>query len=153
MEEEALMPFKVLGRRSVDIVKSGGYKVSALDVERVLLAHPAVKEVAVLGVPDATLGEVVAAVIAFKGEAAATPPSSASSASSSSSSTTTTTTGAGTVVSGGFARYPSLEELREWAKDECASYQFPRIMTTVEELPKNAMGKVNKKDLLRTFFA
>ena len=46
-----------------------------------------------------------------------------------------------------------LEELREWAKDECASYQFPRIMTTVEELPKNAMGKVNKKDLLRTFFA
>jgi acyl-coenzyme A synthetase/AMP-(fatty) acid ligase len=32
--------FKILGRTSVDIIKSGGYKISALDVERILLSHP-----------------------------------------------------------------------------------------------------------------
>ena len=59
-------PFKILGRRSVDIIKTGGYKVSALDVERVLLAHPQVAEAAVLAVGDDVLGEAVAAVVAFK---------------------------------------------------------------------------------------
>jgi acyl-CoA synthetase (AMP-forming)/AMP-acid ligase II len=45
------------------IFRSGGYKISALDVERVLLSHPSVKEVAVLGIEDLTWGQKVAAVI------------------------------------------------------------------------------------------
>uniref|UniRef100_A0A023GNT5 Putative acyl-coa synthetase n=1 Tax=Amblyomma triste TaxID=251400 RepID=A0A023GNT5_AMBTT len=55
--------FKILGRTSADIIKTGGYKVSALDVERHLLAHPSIKECTVVGAPDATWGERVAAVV------------------------------------------------------------------------------------------
>jgi malonyl-CoA/methylmalonyl-CoA synthetase len=60
--------FKILGRTSVDILKSGGYKLSALEIEEVLREHPAIKEVAVIGVPDETWGDrVVACVIARDG--------------------------------------------------------------------------------------
>ena len=41
--------FKIVGRTSVDVIKSGAYKISALDIERHLLEHPAVKDVAVVG--------------------------------------------------------------------------------------------------------
>ena len=61
--------WRILGRTSVDIIKSGGYKISALAVENVLLAHPAVAECAVVGLPDDVLGERVAAVVACKGDA------------------------------------------------------------------------------------
>jgi len=50
----------------MDIIKSGGYKLSALEIERVLLEHPAIAECIVLGVPDAVYGERVAAVIVPK---------------------------------------------------------------------------------------
>jgi malonyl-CoA/methylmalonyl-CoA synthetase len=61
----------ILGRTSVDILKSGGYKLSALEIEAVLREHPAVDDVAVVGVPDPTWGErVVAAVIARPGREA-----------------------------------------------------------------------------------
>jgi malonyl-CoA/methylmalonyl-CoA synthetase len=64
--------FKILGRTSVDILKSGGYKLSALEIEEVLREHPAVAEVAVVGLPDETWGErVVACVIAREGQEAA----------------------------------------------------------------------------------
>ena len=55
--------YRILGRRSVDIIKSGGYKLGALEIEAVLLDHPAVREVAVVGLPDGTWGEVVTAVV------------------------------------------------------------------------------------------
>jgi acyl-CoA synthetase (AMP-forming)/AMP-acid ligase II len=48
--------YAILGRASVDIIKSGGYKLSALEIERVILAHPSVAECAVLGLPDDTVG-------------------------------------------------------------------------------------------------
>ncbi|MFK7979508.1 MAG: acyl-CoA synthetase [Saprospiraceae bacterium] len=53
--------FKILGRDSVDIIKSGGYKISALEIEDVLRRHPGIKECAVVGLPDKEWGEVVAA--------------------------------------------------------------------------------------------
>jgi malonyl-CoA/methylmalonyl-CoA synthetase len=59
---------RVLGRTSVDILKSGGYKLSALEIEEALREHAAVAEVAVVGVPDATWGErVVAYVVPVEG--------------------------------------------------------------------------------------
>lgn len=55
--------YRIMGRSSVDIIKSGGYKLSALEIEGVLLTHDAIAEVAVLGVPDETWGESVTAFI------------------------------------------------------------------------------------------
>ena len=58
--------YRIMGRSSVDIIKSGGYKLSALEIEGVLLTHDAIAEVAVIGVEDDTWGEAVTAVIALK---------------------------------------------------------------------------------------
>jgi len=58
--------YRIMGRLSVDIIKSGGYKLSALEIEAVLLEHPLVAECAVLGMPDDTWGEAVTAVIVVK---------------------------------------------------------------------------------------
>jgi malonyl-CoA/methylmalonyl-CoA synthetase len=55
--------YRILGRTSVDILKSGGYKLSALEIEEAMREHPAVLEVAVVGVPDATWGERVVACV------------------------------------------------------------------------------------------
>jgi malonyl-CoA/methylmalonyl-CoA synthetase len=64
---------RLLGRVSVDILKSAGYKISALEIEEVLREHPDVAEVAVIGLPDEVLGDrVVAAVIARAGASPAT---------------------------------------------------------------------------------
>jgi malonyl-CoA/methylmalonyl-CoA synthetase len=61
--------YRIMGRSSVDIIKSGGYKLSALEIEDTLLGHPHIAEVAVVGVADRTWGEAVAAVVALKGDA------------------------------------------------------------------------------------
>jgi len=58
--------YRIMGRSSVDIIKSGGYKLSALEIEGVLLTHEAIAEVAVIGVEDDTWGEAVTAVIGLK---------------------------------------------------------------------------------------
>jgi malonyl-CoA/methylmalonyl-CoA synthetase len=63
---------RLLGRTSIDIIKSGGYKLSALEIEAVLLEHPAVAEVAVTGVSDATWGERVTAWVVPRGSTAPT---------------------------------------------------------------------------------
>jgi len=63
---EATGAFKILGRTSVDILKSGGYKLSALEIEEVLREHPAVGEVAVIGMPDEAWGERVVACVVRK---------------------------------------------------------------------------------------
>ncbi|MEO7162561.1 MAG: AMP-binding protein, partial [Bdellovibrionia bacterium] len=60
--------FKVLGRNSVDILKSGGYKLSAIEIEEVFRTHPAVGEVAVVGIPDDIWGDRVIACVVLKKE-------------------------------------------------------------------------------------
>ncbi|KAK9838516.1 hypothetical protein WJX81_004577 [Elliptochloris bilobata] len=109
--------WRILGRSSVDIIKSGGYKISALGVENVLLAHPRVAECAVVGLPDDMQGERVVAIIAYSGEPV------------------------------------TLEELQRFTAGELPAYQLPRQLRIVDGLPRNAMGKVNKKQLVRDLFA
>ena len=55
--------YRILGRISVDIIKTGGYKVSALEIEEVLRTHPDVQDCAVVGVADAEWGERVCAAL------------------------------------------------------------------------------------------
>jgi malonyl-CoA/methylmalonyl-CoA synthetase len=108
--------YRILGRSSVDIIKTGGYKVSALEIEEVLRTHPAVADCAVVGVPDDTWGERVAVAIVWRPAAPSEPPS-----------------------------VPlTLGALRAWAKDRLAPSKVPSQMLVVAELPRNSMGKVHK---------
>ena len=61
--------YRILGRTSVYIIKSGGFKMSALRIESVLMEHPHVKSVAVLGIADELYGEKVACVCEREPEA------------------------------------------------------------------------------------
>ncbi|XP_033897562.3 malonate--CoA ligase ACSF3, mitochondrial isoform X3 [Acipenser ruthenus] len=107
----------IMGRTSVDIIKSGGYKISALEVERYLLAHPHISDVAVIGAPDATWGQRVTAVVELRQ-----------------------------------GRSLSLQELKTWAREHMTSYTIPTGLILVEGMPRNQMGKVNKKELLKRFY-
>ncbi|XP_020711595.1 malonate--CoA ligase ACSF3, mitochondrial isoform X1 [Athalia rosae] len=109
--------YKILGRSSIDIIKTGGYKVSALNVETEILGHPHVQDCSVVGVPDETWGQRIAAVVVLR---------------------------EGTEL--------VLPELREFAKKSLPDYAVPSILKVVDAIPKNAMGKVNKVDLLKTVF-
>jgi fatty acid CoA ligase FadD36 len=60
---------RIVGRASTDLIKSGGYRIGAGEVENALLAHPAVREAAVIGVPDDDLGQRVAAYVVAEGVA------------------------------------------------------------------------------------
>lgn len=113
--------YVILGRNSTDIIKSGGYKLSALEIEREILAHPQVAEVAVVGAEDVTYGQVVVAVIKPKVQTTATRPS------------LTQTT------------------LAHFLQDRLAVYKQPKkvfVLDDVTEIPRNHLGKVNKKKLL-----
>ncbi|KAL8195093.1 UNVERIFIED_CONTAM: Acyl-CoA synthetase member 3, mitochondrial [Gekko kuhli] len=108
----------IRGRTSVDIIKTGGYKISALEVERHLLAHPSIADVAVIGPPDPTWGQRVSAVVKLQEGKAL-----------------------------------SLKELKDWARESMAPYTIPSELLLVEEIPRNQMGKVDKKQLLKQFYS
>ena len=67
--------YRILGRTCIDILKTGGHKVSALEIEEALREHPAIAECAVVGVPDAEWGERVAAAVVLNDGAALDLPS------------------------------------------------------------------------------
>ena len=108
--------YRILGRISVDIIKTGGYKVSALEIEEVLRTHPNIQDCAVVGVEDAEWGERVCAALVLKS-----------------------------------GNDLSLETLRNWAKERLAVYKVPSKIIVVEELPRNAMGKVTKPSVAKLF--
>jgi malonyl-CoA/methylmalonyl-CoA synthetase len=58
--------YRLLGRTSVDIIKTGGFKVSALEIEEVLRMHPCIAECAVVGIGDQEWGERVAAAVELR---------------------------------------------------------------------------------------
>ena len=58
---------RIVGRRATDLIKSGGYKIGAGEIENALLEHPAVAEAAVTGEPDPDLGERIIAWIVVEG--------------------------------------------------------------------------------------
>jgi len=103
----------IMGRASVDIIKSGGYKLSALEIENVMLTHPAIAECAVVGKPDDTWGEKVTCVAVLKS-----------------------------------GQHLTIKELRNWGKDLMATYKVPQELDVVEQLPRNQLGKLEKKKIL-----
>lgn len=118
----------ILGRTSADIMKVGGYKLSALEIESVLLEHPTVEECCVLGLPDKDYGEAVSAIIVPEAEAKKRREEESRPA-------------------------ISMEELRSWAQDKLAPYKLPTRLFLWDSLPRNAMGKLNKKELKKKLAA
>jgi malonyl-CoA/methylmalonyl-CoA synthetase len=108
--------YRLLGRASVDILKSGGEKVSALEIEAAYRAHPEVADCAVVGLPDEEWGDRVAMA----------------------------------VVPAAGAR-PDPAELRAWGKQRLAPAKVPTRFELVDDLPRNAMGKVVKSEVSRCF--
>ncbi|MFC7617880.1 acyl-CoA synthetase [Actinokineospora soli] len=60
--------YRIVGRRATDLIKSGGYKIGAGEIENALLEHPGVAEVAVTGEPDDDLGERIVAWVVADGD-------------------------------------------------------------------------------------
>ncbi|KAI9051926.1 hypothetical protein LZ554_004182 [Drepanopeziza brunnea f. sp. 'monogermtubi'] len=114
----------IRGRLSADIIKSGGEKVSALEVEREMLGLPEISECAVVAVPSGKWGQKVGAVVILAAGA-----------------------------EGKSGKGWGAMDLRRALKGRLAAYKIPQVMKVVEGIPRNAMGKINKKDLVKTVFA
>jgi fatty acid CoA ligase FadD36 len=99
---------RIVGRESVDLIKTGGFRVGAGEIETALLGHPGVNEVAVVGLPDDDLGQRIAAFVV------------------------------GDV---------DPDALIEFVAQELSVHKRPREVRLVDSLPRNAMGKVLKKEL------
>ena len=104
---------RLVGRSSTDLIKTGGYRVGAGEIEAAMLEHPEVVEVAVLGIPDDDLGERIAAWVVIAPGSDLTD-----------------------------------DALVQHVADLLAPHKRPRVITRVDELPRNALGKVQKKRLL-----
>jgi fatty acid CoA ligase FadD36 len=99
---------RIVGRESVDLIKTGGFRVGAGEIETALLGHPGVSEVAVVGVPDDDLGQRIVAFVVGDAEPQA---------------------------------------LIDFVAQQLSVHKRPREVRLVESLPRNAMGKVLKKEL------
>jgi malonyl-CoA/methylmalonyl-CoA synthetase len=108
--------YRILGRNSVDIIKSGGYKISALEIEEVLRTYPSVSDCCVVGIDDDEWGELVVAAIISE------------------------------------SNNIDLAELNTWMRTQMPAYKTPRQYKLITELPRNAMGKVTKNDVKKSFF-
>ncbi|KAK3702939.1 hypothetical protein LTR37_014788 [Vermiconidia calcicola] len=117
--------FFIHGRKSADIIKTGGEKVSALEIERELLSLPQIEECAVVGLPSEAWGQKVAAVVVL------------------------TEVGRS---SGKGGRPWSAMDMRRALKEKLVAYKIPQDLKIVDQIPRNAMGKVNKKELVGLVF-
>lgn len=109
---------KMKGRLSVDIIKYGGYKISALEIEDVLQQNPDIQECCVIGVSDITWGQKVVAIVALKPN--------------------------GNTL--------TQETLQEWARERLPKHKVPSVFKFVDQIPRNNMGKINKKDITKQYF-
>jgi malonyl-CoA/methylmalonyl-CoA synthetase len=103
---------RLVGRKSTDLIKSGGYRIGAGEIEGALLEHPAVAEVAVTAKPDEDLGERIVAWVVLEDGRTAQP-----------------------------------DELTDHVSNLLTRHKRPREVHFVPELPRNAMGKVMKREL------
>ena len=120
--------FRIVGRTSIDILKSGGYKLSALEIEEVLRTHPSIGDAAVVGLPDEAWGERVVAAVTLRDSISNAEKEKALEAC-------------------------ATESLRTWGKELLAPYKLPKEVVVLDELPRNAMGKVVKPALKELLLA
>lgn len=117
--------YYILGRNSTDIIKTGGEKVSALEIERHLLALPEVSECAVVALPSVAWGEKAAAIVVLSAQ--------------------------GKTAGRNGGEWSALD-MRRALKNDLVAYKIPQDLKIVEHLPRNAMGKINKRELVPKVF-
>lgn len=100
--------------RIKDLIIASGYNIAPFEVESVIMQHPAVLEVAVIGVRDKYRGETVKSFIVLKE---------------------------------GYRDKVSYEDINQFCNEHMASYKKPRIIEFVDQIPKNAVGKVLRRKL------
>jgi fatty-acyl-CoA synthase len=104
--------------RMKDMIISGGENVYPAEVESAIFGHPAVQEVAVIGIPDQKWGETVKAVVVAK---------------------------------------PGMNieesDIIAWARERIAAFKAPRSVDVIDALPRNASGKILRKDLRAPYWA
>lgn len=106
---------RIVGRASTDLIKSGGYRIGSGEIEAVLLDHPAVAEVAVVGAPDDDLGQRIVAYVVPESPVPV-------------------------------GRTGALSaELTTYVAERLSHHKRPRDVVFLDALPRNAMGKVQKK--------
>jgi malonyl-CoA/methylmalonyl-CoA synthetase len=103
---------RIVGRRATDLIKSGGYKIGAGEIEAALREHPGVEDAAVTGEADDDLGERVVAWVVLRDGAEA-----------------------------------SADALADHVATELAPHKRPRSVRFLAELPRNELGKVQKRRL------
>lgn len=124
--------YYIVGRASLDIIKSGGYKISALDIERELLGLPYVSEAMVVGVDDEEFGQRVAALLSLQEE---------------------DLTDSFLETYGNADHILTIEDVRRDLRSRLAGYKLPTLLRIAPgELPKTVTGKVQKKVLGPQFF-
>ncbi|WP_211265400.1 AMP-binding protein [Actinacidiphila oryziradicis] len=99
---------RIVGRASTDLIKSGGYRIGAGEVENALLDHPSVREAAVIGAPHADLGQEIVAYVVAEGEI-------------------------------------GERELIDFVAGHLSVHKRPRKVRFLDALPRNAMGKPQKR--------
>ncbi|MES2186859.1 MAG: long-chain fatty acid--CoA ligase [Pseudomonadota bacterium] len=104
--------------RKKEMIISGGFNVYPSEIEQVLYRHPAIYETCVLGVPDATWGEAIKAVVVLREGHAA-----------------------------------QADELIAHCREFLADFKKPRSVDFVAELPKNANGKLSRKDVKARYWS
>ena len=97
--------------RKTDMIISGGINIYPREIEEVLLEHPEINEIAVVGVPDEKWGEIIKAFIVFR------------------------------------KTKLTLDEVQNFCSNKIASIKIPKIIEKIESLPRNANGKVLKREL------
>ncbi len=107
--------YLTLTGRIKEMINRGGEKISPIEIDHVLLEHPAVAEAATFGVPDPKYGEEVQAAVVLKGSADA-------------------------------------EGLRAFCREHLADFKVPTVIRIVSKLPKNALGKLERR-ALRALYA
>jgi long-chain acyl-CoA synthetase len=104
--------------RVKDMIISGAENIYPAEVESAVYGHPAVAEVAVIGIPDDKWGEAVKAVVALKPGMTATP-----------------------------------DEIIAFARGRIAAFKAPKSIDFIDALPRNASGKILRKDLREPYWA
>ena len=104
--------FRIVGRESSDILKVGGFKIGAREIEEALQSYAHISEAAVIGVADEEWGQRIEAFVVLKDDSTL-----------------------------------DKDRLKAFLKEQIAGYKIPSAITVISELPRNALGKLQKHKL------